>query len=99
MTDLLTERVARAICETPEEAALTITKYDALPENWQEPFRKAAHAAILETLRGTREPSEGMIEAGWKPSDFNPLSDKYPVVVYQAMIDTLIAELEPPCDT
>lgn len=69
-----------------------------------------ARAAILETLRGIREPTEGMLQAimvkqarpsGDKLVLTDEDNDELQMIFddWQAMIDTLIAEREPACDT
>ena len=49
MADEYEKRVdewARVICETPEDGAVTVTRYDALGEEWKEKYRREARALM-----------------------------------------------------
>lgn len=105
MMDKLVEDVARAIIRRraaggdefwPPLSGAALDRYvDTSWRYWVEDAR----AAILATLRGVREPTEGMeasgvmatIDAGLDSSDGVGVSDMDKI--WQAMIDTLIAEI------
>ena len=100
MSDLV-EKVARAICEACDIQDGCVsslpTTYDLLDSECQ------ARAAILATLRGVRESTQGQIEAGigaqWPgpeivyADEFNGPEEQV-CAGYSAMIDALIAEME-----
>ena len=87
----IVERVARAI-NGIIEITPPLTTADLLTA--KDEFERQARAAILETLRAVREPSQSVIDAGFN-AQFTYREGDAPILsIYRAMIDQLIKEIE-----